>query len=60
MAGTKAGRNEGKGKKDVFSVIKAVKKNARIRLGTPPLVVTIPDAQKAERGPVKHRRTSLM
>ena len=47
-----------KAKKDRFSIVKAVKNNARIRLGTPPPVVTIPDAQeKAARGPVKHKRS---
>lgn len=46
-----------KAKKEVFSVVKAVKNNARTRLGTPPPVQTIPDEQqKVAHGPVKHKR----
>ncbi len=46
----------GKTKKDVFSVTKAVKANARARLGTPPPSTFIPDRKtKAEHGPEKHK-----
>lgn len=45
-----------KKKRDVFSVVKAVKGNARERLGTPPPSVPIPDRRhKAEHGPEKHK-----
>ncbi|HLI76819.1 MAG TPA: hypothetical protein VKV02_07730 [Acidobacteriaceae bacterium] len=41
----------------IFSATKAVKANARERLGTPPPSTPIPDRrQKAEHGPVKHKR----
>ncbi len=44
-------------KKDVFSVTKAVKANARARLGTPPPSTPIPDRKtKAEHSPEKHKR----
>ena len=47
-----------KTKKKVFSAIKAVKANARARLGTPPPSTPIPDRKtKAERGPEKHKET---
>ncbi len=40
----------------VFSAIKAVKANARQRLGTPPPGAPIPDRRtKNEHGPVKHK-----
>lgn len=43
---------------DVFSVTKAVKANARERLGTPPPSTPIPDRRtKAEHGPEKHKRS---
>ena len=46
-----------KKKRDVFSVVKAVKENARTRIGTPPPSVTIPNRRhKAEHGPVKHKK----
>ncbi len=46
-----------KKKNDVFSVTKAVKANARERLGTPPPSVPIPDRRsKEEHGPEKHKR----
>ena len=39
-----------------FSATKAVKANARERLGTPPPVAVIPHRRiKAERGPRKHK-----
>ena len=46
-----------KRKPDRFSVVKAVKENARILVGTPPPGSPIPDRRhKAEHGPVKHKR----
>lgn len=40
-----------------FSAVKAVKANARERLGTPPPSAPIPDRRsKAEHGPEKHKR----
>lgn len=40
-----------------FSAIKAVKANARERLGTPPASSVIPDRRvKTERGPLKHKK----
>ena len=40
-----------------FSVVKAVKENARERVGTPPPSTPIPDRRhKAEHGPEKHKR----
>lgn len=47
-----------KSKKKAFSVTKAVKANARARLGTPPPGTPIPDRKtKAERGPEKHKES---
>ena len=47
-----------KTKKKQFSIVKAVKNNARLRLGTPPPVAIIPDAQrKMQHGPVKRKRS---
>jgi hypothetical protein len=41
----------------VFSATKAVKANARARLGTPPPGAAIPDRRsKAEQGAVKHKK----
>lgn len=41
----------------VFSATKAVKANARERLGTPPPGAPIPDRRsKAAHGPVKHKK----
>ena len=46
-----------KAKKRVFSVVKAVKANARERLGTPPVGKVLPDPKaKAMRQP-KHKET---
>ncbi len=43
----------------VFSATKAVKANARERLGTPPPGGAIPDRRsKAEHGPVKHKKNT--
>lgn len=42
---------------EIFSATKAVKANARARLGTPPPGAPIPDRRtKAEHGPVKHKK----
>lgn len=47
-----------KKKIEVFSVTKAVKANARDRVGTPPPSTPIPDRKhKAEHGPEKHKRS---
>jgi hypothetical protein len=47
-----------KPKKKVFSVTKAVKQNARDRVGTPPPEQILPDdKQKAEARTAKHRTT---
>lgn len=46
-----------KSKTKTFSATKAVKANARERIGTPPPSTPIPDRkQKAEHGPEKHKR----
>ena len=42
---------------EIFSATKAVKANARARLGTPPPSSPIPDRRtKAEHGPQKHKK----
>ncbi len=47
-----------KGKKSVFSVAKAVKANARERLGTPPPELVLPDDKaRAARRTSKHKVT---
>ena len=47
-----------KAKKEVFSVTKAVKANARERVGAPPPEVVIPDDKtRAERRTSKHKVT---
>jgi hypothetical protein len=47
-----------KAKKQVFSVTKAVKANARDRVGTPPPHVVLPDEKsKAEHRASKHKVT---
>lgn len=47
-----------KPKKDVFSVTKAVKANARDRVGTPPPAVILPDDKtRSERRTSKHKVT---
>jgi len=47
-----------KPKKKVFSVTKAVKQNARDRVGTPPPEQVLPDEkQKAEARTTKHKTT---
>ena len=47
-----------KAKKEVFSVTKAVKSNARDRVGTPPPEVVIPDDKtRAARRTSKHKIT---
>jgi hypothetical protein len=45
-------------KKKTFSVVKAVKANARERVGMPPPEQTLPDTKaKAQRRKVKHKTT---
>lgn len=47
-----------KAKKEVFSVVAAVKANARERVGTPPPEVVLPDDKaKSERRASKHKVT---
>ncbi len=47
-----------KRKLDTFSATKAVKANARERLGTPPPGMPIPDRRtKAKHGPEKHKQS---
>ena len=47
-----------KAKKQAFSVVKAVKENARERVGTVPPVQVIPDPkEKAESRKTKHKET---
>ncbi|WP_263411155.1 hypothetical protein [Terriglobus tenax] len=47
-----------KAKKQTFSVTKAVKANARERVGTPPPGHALPDPkEKSERRKVKHKET---
>ena len=47
-----------KAKKEVFSATKAVKANARDRVGTPPPEVVIPDDKtRSERRASKHKET---
>ena len=46
-----------KPKKQVFSVTKAVKANARARLGTPPQSFAIPDPQAQAAAKPKHKET---
>jgi hypothetical protein len=53
MAATKSSR----GKKSAFSVTKAVKANARARVGQPPASFALPDDTKAARRISKHKIT---
>ena len=46
-----------KPKKQVFSVTKAVKANARARLGTPPQSFVLPDPKAKAAAKPKHRET---
>jgi len=46
-----------KPKKQVFSVTKAVKANARERLGTPPQSFALPDPKAKAAAKPKHRET---
>ena len=47
-----------KAKKEVFSVTKAVKANARERVGTPPPEIVLPDDKtRSERRTSKHKET---
>jgi len=46
-----------KSKKKTFSVTKAVKANARERLGTPPPSRTLPDPKRKSSSAPKHKET---
>lgn len=46
-----------KAKKSVFSVTKAVKANARERLGTPPPSRPLPDPKQKAAAKAKHKET---
>jgi hypothetical protein len=55
-----AARKKGsRGKKDVFSVTKAVKANARERVGQPKPERILPDETKTARRALKHKPTLL-
>jgi hypothetical protein len=47
----------GKAKKKVFSVVKAVKENARTRVGTVPAERVIPDPKQKAAAKPKHKKT---
>lgn len=47
----------GKGKKKVFSAVKAVKSNARERIGTPPPERVLPDPKKKRSEKPKHKES---
>ena len=44
-------------KKQVFSVVKAVKANARERLGSPPPERVLPPTREKDRAQAKHKET---
>lgn len=46
-----------KAKKRVFSIVKAVKQNARDRVGTPPAEKVIPDPKDREARSPRHKET---
>ncbi len=46
-----------KSKKKTFSITKAVKANARERLGTPPASRTLPDPKRKAASAPKHKET---
>jgi hypothetical protein len=46
-----------KAKKRVFSVVKAVKENARDRVGTPPPERALPDPKQKAAAKPKHKKT---
>lgn len=46
-----------KAKKRVFSIVKAVKENARARVGTPPAERVLPDPKAKELRKPKHKET---
>lgn len=46
-----------KAKKRVFSIVKAVKQNARDRVGTPPPEKVIPDPKQRAAARPKHKQT---
>jgi hypothetical protein len=47
----------GKGKKNAFSVVKAIKRNARERLGTPPPERVLPDPKQKLAAAPRHKET---
>jgi hypothetical protein len=51
------GRTMSKAKKWVFSVVKAVKSNARDRVGTPPPERVLPDPKQKAAAKPKHKKT---
>ena len=46
-----------KAKKRVFSIVKAVKQNARARVGAPPPEKTLPDPKDKEQRQPRHKET---
>jgi hypothetical protein len=46
-----------KSKKRVFSIVKAVKRNARARVGTPPPEKILPDPKQKAAAKPKHKET---
>jgi hypothetical protein len=46
-----------KAKKRAFSIVKAVKENARARVGTPPPEKVLPDPKDKEQRKPKHKET---
>jgi hypothetical protein len=46
-----------KAKKRVFSIVKAVKQNARDRVGTPPPEKILPDPKQKAAAKPKHKKT---
>ena len=46
-----------KSKKEVFSITKAVKANARARLGTPPPERVLPDPKQKAAAAPRHKQT---
>ncbi len=46
-----------KAKKRTFSIVKAVKENARARVGTPPAEKVLPDPKQKAAAKPKHKET---
>ncbi len=46
-----------KAKKRTFSIVKAVKENARARVGTPPAEKVLPDPKQKAMAKPKHKET---